>query len=443
VTPDTPEDMRLMLGALGLKTPEDLFQSVPASLRLKKPLSLPPGLSELEVLELLRELASSNRAAGLVCFAGGGAYDHFVPAVVKALASRGEFLTSYTPYQPEVSQGVLQALFEYQTMVASLTGMEVSNASLYDGASALAEACLMALRLTGRQKVVLSRTLNPLWRRVVRTYLRGTGVEVAEMGYHPGRLSTVPERELIRRSGAVVVQDPNFFGVPEDLSALSRLCREEGALLVAASDPLALGALAPPGERGADLVAGEGQSLGLGLHFGGPYLGYLACRREHLRQLPGRLVGETRDVRGRRGFVLTLQTREQHIRRERATSNVCTNASLSAVAAAVYLSWLGPRGLGRLSSYLFSAPRRLAALLEKAGGGVLWAGCHFREFPLRTPLPARELILRLAERGYLLGPSLEEDYPELGPGTLLCAVTECRSPQEMEGLARALEEVLQ
>ena len=351
--PNTPEDREEMLKAIGAVGFGELISSIPDALLLKAPLDLPPALSEHELLSEMEAMAKLDADSdSRVCFLGGGAYDHFIPSVVGHIASRSEFYTSYTPYQAEVSQGTLQAAFEYQTMVCELTGMGAANASMYDGASAMAEAALMAQRLTKRDETAVSMAVHPNYRKTLRTYLRGIKAGVLEIPYHAGEGTTdltALSEDVTDKTACVIVQYPNFFGCVEDLPAAGRIAKEKGALLVVVCDPIALGILKSPGELGTDIVVGEGQPLGKTLSFGGPYLGLFACREEHLRQMPGRVVGETRDANGKRGYVLTLQTREQHIKRERATSNICTNEALVALMAAVYMAAMGRHGMRKVA----------------------------------------------------------------------------------------------
>jgi glycine dehydrogenase subunit 1 len=436
--PHTDVDVEQMLEEIGLSSLDELFDRIPASVRLDRPLDLPEGVSEMEILADLKALAARNRGAeDLVCFAGAGAYDHYVPAVVWALAGRSEFYTSYTPYQPELSQGVLQTLFEYQSMVCALTGMEVSNASLYDGATALAEAVNLARSTPGRDRVLVSAAVDPRYVETLHTYGRGAG-------YEPELFDVVQGRggrpEVDGSVACVIVQHPNAYGLLEPVRELVGLAHAGGARAIQVFDPLSLGVLAPPGELGIDIAVAEGQVLGNHLSFGGPYLGVIACRLDDVRRLPGRIVGETLDLDGRTGYVLTLQAREQHIRREKATSNICTNQSLMAIAAAVYLGWLGPQGLEELGrACAAKAAYAAERLTEVPGVDLLFPGApFFKEVPLRLPRPAVEVRDALIERGYLAGvPLADRD----GRG-LLVAVTERRTREEIDGLARALEEVL-
>ncbi len=427
-----------MLEAVGLGSLDDLFDQIPPSVRLEGSLDLPDGVSEMEILEGLRGLAGRNwNVDDLICFAGGGAYDHYVPAVVWALAGRSEFYTSYTPYQPELSQGVLQALFEYQSMICELTGLDVSNASLYDGATALAEAVNLARSAPGRDRVLVSAGVDARYVETLRTY--GTGA-----GYEPEVFEVVNGRggrpDVGEDVACVIVQHPNAFGLLESVHEQFARARAGGARAIQVFDPLSLGVLAPPGELGADLAVAEGQVLGNHLSFGGPYLGVIAARMDDVRRLPGRIVGETRDVDGRTGYVLTLQAREQHIRREKATSNICTNQTLMAIAATVYLGWLGPRGLEELGRRCAAkaayAAERLTAI---PGVEHLFPGASFfKEFPLMLPRPATEVRDALVERGYLAGVPL----PDAESRALLVAVTERRTREEIDGLASALREVV-
>ena len=426
-----------MLSAIGLESLDSLFDQIPRSVRLDGSLGLPDGVSELEVVDDLRGLAGRDRHLDdLVCFAGAGAYDHYVPAVVWALASRSEFATSYTPYQPELSQGVLQALFEFQSMVCELTGMDVSNASLYDGATALVEAVNMA-RSGDRTRVLVSAGVDPRLVDTLRTYGRGSGYEPEVFDAEGGRGGTPVAGSAV---AAVVVQHPNVLGILEPASDLFAAAREAGAKAIQVFDPLSLGVLAPPGELGADIAVAEGQSLGNHLAFGGPYLGLIAARMGDVRRMPGRIVGETVDLDGAPGYVLTLQAREQHIRREKANSNICTNQTLMAVAATIYLGWLGPEGLaevGRLCAA--KASYAAARLTEIPGVSLLHPDApFFKEFALRVPGRAEELVESLVESGYVAG----VPFGAAGDDVLLVAVTERRTKEQIDGLAHAMGEVL-
>ncbi len=440
--PHTDSGRKRMLEAIGVDSIDRLFEVVPEESRYPS-LDLPSALSEMEVVRLLRGLAEENADLDHhSCFLGAGAYRHFIPAVVDHVLRRGEFYTAYTPYQPEASQGTLTAIYEYQSMICELTGMDVTNASLYDGASAMAEAALMAARITRREELVVARNVHPTYRQVLRTYTQGLGLPIREVGYDgQGRVDLASARETLSSdSGCLIVQHPNFLGCLEDLSSASELAHRFGALLVACVDPIALGLFRPPGEEGADLVVGEGQGLGNPLSFGGPYLGFLACRQEYVRQLPGRLAGMTTDTQGRRGFVLTLQTREQHIRREKATSNICSNEALVALAATVYLAVMGKQGLRQVAELCFHKAHYAARQIEGLPGFALPFGEFFKEFMVKTPLSPGEVNAKLWERGIVGGYDLGRDYPELADGLLFC-VTEMNPKEEIDALVRALGEM--
>ncbi len=439
--PATDAERDDMLRAIGVASVEELFADIPASVRLDRPLRLPPALSDPELMAQLRLLADLNAHCDrAVCFLGAGAYDHYVPSVVWHLAGRGEFLTAYTPYQAELMQGELQAGYEYQSMLCELTGMDVANASMYDGASAAAEAAVMAKDLTRRDEVLISAAVHPEYRQVVRTYTAPLGVRVREVPYRHGvtALDAVT-RAMSDRTAAVMIQHPNFFGCLEDGAALAERAHHAGALLICAvAEPLSLGVLKPPGVWGADIVAGEGQPLGNHLNFGGPYLGMLATRQEFVRRIPGRLVGATVDTDGRRGFVLTLQTREQHIRREKASSNICTNEALLALAAAVYMGALGRQGFRKVSELnLRKAAYAKEAIAGVPGFRVAFDAPTFNEFVVRTPLPPEEVNRRLLAHHVLGGAPLGRWYPELADAWLVC-VTEQRTRAEIDRLASLL-----
>ncbi|MSO75600.1 MAG: aminomethyl-transferring glycine dehydrogenase subunit GcvPA [Alphaproteobacteria bacterium] len=443
--PLTEVDRRGMLAAIGVPSMDNLYQDVPESARLKRPLALPDHQGELAVERALSELAARNLPASAVpSFLGAGAYRHHVPAAVDHLIQRGEFLTSYTPYQPEISQGTLQYLFEFQTQVALLTGMEVANASMYDGATACVEAVMMAIRLTKRKKAVLSGGLHPHYRDVAATLARYTGFELDMAAPDPTGAEDLATR-IDGETACVVVQYPAVFGHIRDLTGLAQACHAKGALLiVAVTEIVSLGAIRAPGDMGADIVAAEGQALGNGLNFGGPYLGLFATREKFVRQMPGRLCGQTVDAEGRRGFVLTLSTREQHIRREKATSNICTNSGLCALAFTIHLSLLGEAGLRQLAALNHAAAVTLAERLARVPGVSLVSDQFFNEFTLRLPKPAAAVVDALAERRILGGvPArrLWPERPELGH-LLLVAATEVNTPTEMAAFATALEEVL-
>jgi glycine dehydrogenase subunit 1 len=460
-TPHTDAEVGEMLSFLGLASLDELFSAVPEALRLAGGTGLEEGLSEPDVMNHMTELAEANRPVGrdLVCFAGGGAYDHEVPPVTRSLASRSEFVTSYTPYQPEVAQGVLQALFEFQTLMARLSGLDVANASLYDGAAALVEAVNLGVAATGRQRVLVSRGLNPSWRAVLRTFAAGTGHHIVEASLVDGCTdwrfahrdgsgeppSTAPavsgrqdglEGSQSSDPGVVVVAYPNYLGCLEDLSQARELCDRTGALMVVAFDPVCAGVLRSPGEWGADVVVGEGQALGMPLGFGGPYLGLFACRSEYVRRLPGRLVGETVDTNGRRAYVTTLRAREQDIRREKATSNVCTNQTLMAVTAAIQMGWLGSSGIAEIALRSARGARYCRdALLSVPGVEPFASAPVLREFSVRLPVAAETLVERLADDGFLAGIPLDDSFTGGSGNALLIAVTERRTKVEIDAFA--------
>jgi glycine dehydrogenase subunit 1 len=439
--PHTDADIATMLEVLGHEHLDDLFRHIPRPLGPSGPLDLPPGRSEDEVVGAFARLAARNRT-DLVCFAGGGAYDHYVPAVVDAVLQRGELLTSYTPYQPEVSQGILQILFEFQTMICELTGMPLANASLYDGASAVAEATAMACAATRGSRLVVSRALDAPTRQVLATYARPQGRLIDELPVDAATGTTQVPGDLAGDTAAVVVAQPNAFGVVEDLRAHARAAHEAGALLIVKLEPTAVGLLATPGVQGADIVVGDGQPLGQGLQFGGPTVGFLACGQAHARRLPGRVVGQTVDVTGQRGYVMTLRTREQDIRRERATSNICTNQTLSAVAATVYMSWLGPQGLRELALGCLRRARATADHLGRLDGVELaFSGAYLKEFAVRLPdADVHAVVGGLCDEGYLVGPVVDDPA---GEGQLvMIAATERRTAADITGLTAAFERLL-
>ncbi len=443
--PLTPRDRGEMLATIGFASIDALYAEVPPAARLDGLLDLPRAQGELEVERAIGRMAARNLAAGSApFFIGGGAYRHHVPAAVDHLIQRGEFLTSYTPYQPEVAQGTLQYLFEFQTQVALLTGMDVANASLYDGATSCAEAVMMANRVTGRRRAVLSGGLHPHYREVCETYARFVGFDAAVQDPRPGEDEDLAGL-IDGATSCVVVQNPDFWGELHDWSALGRACHDNGTLLVVAvNEIVSLGAVRPPGEMGADIVAAEGQSLGNSLNFGGPYLGLFASRDRFVRQMPGRLVGQTTDAEGRRGWVLTLSTREQHIRRERATSNICTNSGLCALAFTIHLALLGEEGLTRLARLNHAAAVGLAERLERVPGVRIVNRSFFNEFTLRLPCPAAPVVEALAQMGVLGGipvSRLYPDRPELAE-LLLLAATEMVTEADMGRLVQGLTEVL-
>jgi glycine dehydrogenase subunit 1 len=435
-TPHTPEEIREMLAAIGVGSIDDLFRPIPEALRARS-FDLPPGISEFEMMARLQEMAAQN--GRVVPFVGGGYYDHLIPAAVDHLAGRSEFYTAYTPYQPEVSQGALQALFEYQSAICSLTGLEASNASLYDGGTALAEAAMMALRVTGRDRVILDGAINPFHRAIVRTYLANLPVEIVELPPVNG----MPDRQgldgkIDSRCAAVLVQNPTFFGCVADYSDLAAQVHKSGALLVSAVYAVSLGILKTPGEMGVDIAVGDGQCLGNHLSFGGPAFGFIAAKKQYIRNMPGRIVGETVDREGRRGFVLTLQAREQHIKRHKATSNICSNQSLCALRGLIFLVILGKRGLVELARINRDkaeyAKRALAAV---RGVTIPFGGPTFNEFSIRLPKRADDVVASLLQRGIAAGVPLGSYYPG-EENSLVVTVTEKRTRGEIDLLAREL-----
>ncbi|TWT77481.1 putative glycine dehydrogenase (decarboxylating) subunit 1 [Posidoniimonas polymericola] len=446
-TYNTPEDVAEMLAAIGAESIEELYDMVPSDLRLGRPLDLPPALGEMELDQHMRKLSGMNAStANSVCFLGGGSYDHFVPAVVDVVASRSEFYTSYTPYQPEVAQGNLQAMFEYQSLITRLTGLDISNSSLYDGATAAAEAVLMAIAATRRSgRVVMPASVHPEYRGTVETYLECLGVEVVTVPA-PGGVVDVDElrAELNDQTAAVLLQQPNFFGAIEDAEAIGAAAHEAGALFIVAFDPISLGLLKRPGDYdcggwGADIAVAEGQSLGSPMQYGGPYLGVMACTEKLVRRMPGRIVGQTTDRRGKRCFTLTLQTREQHIRRDKATSNVCSNQGLFALRATVYLSLLGPEGLKETANLCLQKSRYLAdQLVATERFEPAFDQPTFKEFVVRDrENKVEELIKTALDQGVLAGVPLGQFYPELSD-CLLIAVTEKRTREEIDALVGLL-----
>ncbi len=440
---NTPEDRRAMLAAVGVSSIEELFEKILASLRLNRPLHAPEAMSEMELTAELQRLSEYNRPAGdAVCFLGGGAYDHFIPAVVDAVAGRSEYYTAYTPYQAEASQGSLQAFFEFQTLICQLTGLDVANASLYEGGSAVAEAVLMALNVhPKRHKVLIAESLHPEYRQTLATYLANLDLQLQTLPTPDGFLDPdAVKRAADDRTLCVVAQHPNFFGCLEEPEALAKVVHEAGALFIVSFDPISLGLLKRPGQYGADIAIAEGQCLGNPMSYGGPYLGLLACREEFVRKMPGRLVGQTVDRRGKRCWVLTLQTREQHIRREKATSNICTNQGLMALKATVYLAALGPQGLRETAELCVRKAHYAAERLTQVPGVRLrFDRPFFKEFTLQVEDSVPSLLADSLERGYHAGLHLGRWYPSLD-SCLSIAVTEKRTRAEIDGLASALED---
>jgi len=439
--PHTEEDIAEMLEAVGATSLDDLFASIPEICRRKTDLRLPGPVTEWELNDMMAELAQSMAAAPQYkVFLGAGSYEHYIPASVSYLLGRSEFSTSYTPYQPEISQGTLQAVFEYQSFAASLLGMDVANASLYDGASALAEALLMAARVNRLKKVAVSSLIHPLYRRVVRTYLEPGGFEIIELPYTAGGITDLRKLESTEGLAAIAVQSPNFFGCMEDLGAVSNLTRGTQTLFVASfTEPLAYGLYKSPGSQGADISCGEGQSFGIPQSFGGPTLGMFTCLKQYVRSMPGRLVGKTVDRNGKQGFVLTLSTREQHIRREKATSNICTNSSLCAVTAAMYMASLGGSGIRELARLNYDKSEYLKRELKKAGFKIPFAAPTFNEFVVEFSPGFKAVYQRLLDQKMVAGLPLTPYYPELPDHYLLC-VTETRTRNDMDTLVKVISD---
>lgn len=438
----TPSDRQEMLKSVGVDTLETLLEQIPGDIRLNRPLNLPSGLTEQELSALAQRLASRNLSAETaVCFLGGGAYDHFIPAVVDAVASRGENYTAYTPYQAEASQGTLQVGFEFQSLICELTGLDVANASVYDGGNAVAEAVLMARALTDRTgQVLIAESVHPEYRQTLATALANLGTRLVTVPTPRGVVDPQELKKLINaETAAVVVQHPNFFGCLEDVDAVQSVARAAGALFIASFDPISVGLLKRPGDYGADIAVAEGQCLGNPLGFGGPYLGILACRKDYVRKIPGRLVGQTTDRRGARCWTLTLQTREQHIRRDKATSNICSNQALLALRATVYLTALGPVGLRETADLCARKAHYAAERLTRVPGVTLvYDRPFFKEFVVRLPGDARAIAARLAADGFLAGLPLGRYWPDR-VNELAVAVTEKRTRDEIDALAAALE----
>jgi len=438
----TDNEVRHMLDTLGISRVGELFRDIPPQARLDRPLAVPEPLTELQLLADLESLAAANNACDkLTCFLGGGMYDHFIPTVVDALASQSEFVTAYTPYQAEASQGSLQAFYEYQTLICQLTGMDVSNASLYEGATAAAEAVLMARSITGRRRIVVSSAVHPDTRGVLATYVHDLPLDLTVIETTGGRTSPDDLRRAVNdQTAAVLIQTPNVFGCVESLDRLSAIAHESGAIVIASVDPISCALLKTPGQLGADIAVGDAQPLGIPMSFGGPTCGFMACKEPYLRKMPGRLIGATRDRAGRRGFCLTLQTREQHIRRERATSNICTNQGLLALRVAIYLSAMGRRGAARVASLCLDkahyAAGRIAAL---DGFEQRFEAPFFKEFVVRTTRGVSRVLDHCRSKGILAGVSLGQWYDNLSD-SFLVAVTEKRTREEIDALVAALNE---
>ena len=437
----TETDLKEMLKSVGAKSVGELFDSVPQAVRFKGELNLPAAHSELELAQRLRELAGANAQAGAeyACFLGGGCYDHYIPALVDHLSGRGEYYTAYTPYQSEASQGTLQTIFEYQTCMCELTGMDISNASHYDGGTALTEAVITCTYFAkGRKKVVVPEALHPEYRQIMRTYFAPLGLEIVEIPHaggatDVGKLKAAVDKDTV----CVVVQNPNFFGCVEDVGAAGEAAHGAGALLVACVDPISLAILKPPGEYGADIAVGEGQPLGSEMSYGGPHFGFFTAREKYLRKMPGRIIGQTVDTEGKRGFVMALQTREQHIRREKATSNICTNHALNALRALIYLTALGRRGLRQVAQLCLQKAHYAADALKEGGVELAFQAPFFREFVVKCKKPAVKVVEDLAGKKILAGPALGRFYPGM-EDCLLVAVTEKNTKEQIDALAEEL-----
>ena len=442
--PNSPDERAEMLKEIGVATTDNLFDSIPEALRLRDHLNVPAAMSELELLKQFEELGARNQAAQRTSFLGGGAYSHYIPTIVDHLISRSEFFTAYTPYQPEISQGTLQAIFEFQTLVCQLTGMDIANASMYDGSTAMAEAVLMAERVTRRTKVIVSSAVHPQYLEVAHTYVQHAGIELQQALYCTETGTTLPEslNAIDDETAAVVVQSPNFFGCVEDLQALGEKAHAHGALLiVAVTEAMSFGLLRSPGACGADIVVAEGQSFGVPMSFGGPYVGLFATRDKYARQIPGRLVGEAFDKKGRRGFVLTLATREQHIRREKATSNICTNEGLIALAATIYLETMGRRGVQEAAQQSAQKAHYAAREISRLEGFSLpFSGPFFNEFVVRAPVAASPLLDRLARVKAIDGGIALSRFDSDRPNDFLVCVTETNTRSEIDALVEGLKQ---
>jgi glycine dehydrogenase subunit 1 len=435
-----------MLSIVGLSSLEELFRDIPEEARLKRDLKLPLPMSEAELRKKFKTLANKNHQLDdQISFLGAGVYRHHIPAIVPALISRGEFATAYTPYQAEASQGTLQAIYEYQSLICKLMGMEAANASHYDGSTALAEACFMAAEISQKSEILISRAIHPHYRQVIQTYLKGSGISLLEIPLEEGATSKDEVKKMISaKTAGVVLQSPNFLGCIEDTASFSELCKQHSFPLVAAvNEPLAYGILKSPGEVGADIVAGEGQSLGIPPSFGGPHVGFIAVKQQYIRKLPGRLVGMTLDSKGVPAFTLTLQAREQHIRREKASSNICTNQSLCAVANAVYLSVLGKQGVQEAARQCYHKAHYAFQEWKKETGLTLLFKTHFfHEFVLQSPIKSEKFLYDMEKQGILAGYSLEKNYPEF-PGGILLTVTEVNTKEEILNFSKKAQKILE
>ncbi len=441
--PKSPADREAMLSEIGVNSIDDLFSSIPAEYRLSADLDVPRQHGESEIIERFRAYADQN-ANGYASLLGAGVYKHYKPVIIDSLVQRGEFLTSYTPYQPEIAQGTLQAMFEFQTMICELTGMEIANASMYDGSTGAAEAIMMAVRVTGRNSAVIARTVHPEYREVIGTYATHQEIPLAEVGYASnGRVDMAKLSAAITDDTAcVLIQSPNFFGTIEDVAAIAELAHSKGALLIVSiAEAISLGIVAPPKE--ADIVSLEAQSYGVALGYGGPYCGVIACKEKFLRQMPGRLIGETKDVNGKRGFVLTLSTREQHIRREKATSNICTNQALMALMTTIFLTVYGKEGMRELAEHNLAKADYLRSVLAESGKILFDGAPRFHEFVLDTPQSAEAMNSALLEKKIIGGLALAQWYPELGEGASVWCATEVTRRKDMDAAAEALSAATQ
>lgn len=437
--PHTEEDRQEMFKTIGINSMDELFTDIPAGVRMNRPLDIPGPLSELELVKYMRGLSQKNGNLNeYVSFLGAGSYDHFIPSIIDHILLRSEFYTAYTPYQPEISQGTLTAIFEYQTLICELTGMEATNASMYDGATAMAEAAMMACDSQRRKKILVSAAVHPAYCEVLNTYARGRGIEVTKVQFSRGTTDLDRMAQLVdENTAAVIVQHPNFFGTLENVRQISDLAHSKGALYISVVDPISLAILKDPAGYGADIAVGEGQALGNPVNFGGPQLGFLATSGKLVRRMPGRIVGQTVDNRGQRAFVLTLQAREQHIRREKATSNICSNEALCALAATIYLSMLGKRGLAEVAELCVQKSNYLKNELKNAGFKLAFDSPFFKEFVVKTSKPVDEINKALLNDRIIGGLDLERFYPELKNHMLLC-VTEKRTKDEMLTLVKAM-----
>ena len=447
---NTPAQQQEMLEAIGVGSIDDLFRTIPEGFRRKSELNLGEAMSELELTAEVSRLARMNASASShICLMGGGAYDHFIPAVVDEIASRGEYYTAYTPYQAEASQGSLQTFFEFQSLICALTGMDVANASLYEGGTAVSEAAFMAMRVTGRRKkVVVLESVHPEYRRVLKTYLQNLETELVVVPTPDGAADAATVAEAVdKETSCLIVQHPNFFGSLEEAAALTRVAKENGALSIISVDPLSLGILKRPGTYGADIVVAEGQGLGVPLQYGGPYLGVLSCNEKYVRKMPGRLIGKTTDANGKECYALNLQAREQHIRRDKATSNICTNQGLMAIRATVYMTSLGPQGLREVGERSCQGAHYLRDRLQKASWSMPFEQAFFKEFLIRAPRDVHEIAEQALEAGYLIGPTLDRFADEFCDetrakleNTLLLAVTEKRTLAELDAFGKVIED---